>query len=129
MQNDRALSFVGRLLIATIFLIAGSGKVLGYTMTVGYFAKLGIPVPEAAAIISIIVELGGGILLLIGYRLMIVAPIMAVFTFCAAMAAHRFWGIEDPAMHMAQMNNFLKNVAMVGGFIMVFLDAKHAKGK
>jgi putative oxidoreductase len=122
-QNDRGLAFVGRLLMAIIFLIAGFGKLVGFTGTVGYFTKLGIPVPQAAAVVSILVELGGGILLILGYRLLIVAPIMAVFTIVAAFFAHAFWNVTDPAMHMAQMNNFLKNVAMAGGFLMVIVDA------
>jgi putative oxidoreductase len=125
-QNDRALAFVGRLLMAIIFLIAGAGKAMGFATTVGYFAKLGIPMPEVVTIVSIIVELGGGLALLAGFRLLIVAPIMAAFTFGAALIAHQFWNVTDPAMHMAQMNNFLKNVAMVGGFVMVFIDARRS---
>jgi putative oxidoreductase len=123
-QNDRALAFVGRLLMAIIFLLAGTGKAMGFTMTVGYFAKLGIPMPEVVTVISIIIEIGGGLALLAGFHLLIVAPIMAVFTLCAALTAHQFWNVTDPAMHMAQMNNFLKNIAIIGGFVMVFIDAR-----
>jgi putative oxidoreductase len=123
-HDDRGLAFAGRLLMAIIFFIAGTGKLLGFAGTVGYFTKLGIPVPEVATVVSIVVELGGSILLLIGYRLVIVAAVMAVFTLLAALTAHQFWNATDPATHMAQMNNFLKNVAMIGGFLMVIVDAR-----
>jgi putative oxidoreductase len=128
MNNDRYLAFAGRLLIAVIFLLAGFGKLMGYAGTVGYFGKLGIPFPEAVVALSILVELGGGILLVIGYRLVVVASVMAAFTFGAALIGHQFWNATDPTMHMQQMNNFLKNVAMVGGFLMVIVDARRRSG-
>jgi len=127
MNSDRALAFAGRFLMAIIFLLAGFGKATAYAGTVGYFAKLGVPMPEIVVALSILVELGGGILLLIGYRLQIVAPIMAAFTIGAALIGHRFWEASDPAVHMQQMNNFLKNVAMCGGFLMVLVDARRRR--
>ena len=124
MNNDRGLAFAGRFLMAIIFLLAGFGKAMGYAGAVGYFAKLGVPMPEIVVAISIVIELGGGILLLIGYRLQIVAPLMAAFTLGAALIGHRFWEASDPMIHMQQMNNFLKNIAMCGGFMMVLVDAR-----
>jgi putative oxidoreductase len=123
MRNDRGLAFFGRLLMAIIFLVAGSGKALGFASTVAFFGKLGIPMPEVATVVSIIVELGGGLALLAGFQLVIVSAVMGVFTIAAALFAHRFWDVADPMAHMQQMNNFLKNVAMSGGFVMVIVDA------
>jgi putative oxidoreductase len=126
-HDDRGLAFAARLLMAIIFLVAGAGKALGFAGTVAYFAKLGIPVPEVATVVSIVIELGGSILLLVGYRPVIVAAVMAVFTLVAALTAHQFWNVADPAMRSGQMNNFLKNVAMVGGFLMVIVDARRRR--
>ena len=129
MNNDRYLAFAGRLLIAVIFLLSGFGKLMGYASTVGYFAKLGVPLPEVVVAISILVELGGGILLVIGYRLVIVASVMAAFTIGAALIGHRFWNATDPMVHMQQMIDFLKNIAMAGGFLMVIVDARRARSR
>jgi putative oxidoreductase len=123
-QNDRVLATFGRLLMAIIFLLAGVGKAMAFTGTVGFFTKLGIPFPEVVAAISIVVEVGGGLALLAGFQLVIVATIMGLFTIGAALIAHQFWNATDPAAHMAQMTNFLKNVAMAGGFVMVVVDAR-----
>jgi putative oxidoreductase len=114
-------------LMALIFLIAGLRKALAFAATVGYFGKLGIPVPEVVVIGSICIEIGGAILLTIGYKPVIVASIMAAFTLGAALIAHQFWTVSDPQAYGAQLNNFLKNVAMVGGFLMVIVAARRVR--
>ena len=126
-QNDRRLTYVARGLIALLFLIAGLRKLLAFGMTVGYFAKLGIPMPEVVVIGSIGIEIGGAILLVVGYRPVIVAAIMAAFTLGSALIAHQFWAVTDPQAYSAQLNNFLKNVAIVGAFLMVIVDARRSR--
>lgn len=124
-SNDRALALVARVLIAVLFLVAGAGKATHFAATVAGFTKLGIPFPEIATAGSIVVELGGGILLIAGYRLVIVAAVMALFTLVAALIAHQFWNAEGAAQ-MQQMNNFLKNISIVGAFLMVIVDARRS---
>ena len=125
--NDRGLAFVARALMALIFLIAGVRKVLAFGMTVGYFGKLGIPMPELVVAGSIVIEVGGAILLAIGYRQTIVAAVLAAFTLGAALIAHQFWAVSDPQAYSGQLNNFLKNIAMVGGFLMIIVDGRRAR--
>jgi putative oxidoreductase len=107
-----------RVLMALLFLVAGLRKLMGFSATALYFAKLGLPVPEVAAALVIVLELGGAILLISGWRLKIVASALAIFTLGAALLAHRFWQ-ADPAQLSNQLNHFLKNIAIVGGFLMV----------
>ena len=126
-QNDRSLAYVARGLIALLFLVAGVRKVLAFGMTVGYFAKLGIPMPEVVAIGTICIEIGGAILFVIGYRLVVVSAILAAFTLGTALIAHQFWAVADPQAYSAQLNNFLKNVAIVGAFVMVIVDARRSR--
>jgi putative oxidoreductase len=59
---------IGRLLIAAMFVFSGFGKITGFDGAVGYIASKGLPLPQLAAIAAIIVELGGGILLIIGWN-------------------------------------------------------------
>lgn len=125
-RNDRGLAYVARGLIALLFLIAGMRKLLAFGMTVGYFAKLGIPMPEIVVVGSIVVEIGGAILLVIGYRPVIVASVMAAFTIGSALIAHQFWAVTDPQAYSAQLNNFLKNVSIVGAFLMIIVDARRS---
>jgi putative oxidoreductase len=62
------LPLVGRILIGLIFLVAGVRKVMGFAGTVAYLTKLGFPAPEVMAVIALIIEIGGSILLIVGWR-------------------------------------------------------------
>ena len=126
-SDDRGLAIFARVLIALLFLVAGVRKLLAYGMTVGYFAKLGIPMPEAVAALTIAIEIGGAILLVVGWRLAIVSAVMAAFTLGTALIAHRFWAESDPMAFGNQLNNFLKNIAIVGGFAMLIVDARRTR--
>jgi putative oxidoreductase len=112
------LPLAGRLLIATIFLVSGVRKALTYAGTVGYFTKLGFPVPEAFAVIAIVIEIGGALALIIGWRTRWIAWLMILFVAIATAMAHRFWEF-DAAQFNNQLNHFLKNIALIGGLLFV----------
>lgn len=108
----------GRILMGAIFLNAGVRKLLGFAGTVGYFTKLGFPAPELFAALAIVIEVGGSILLIIGWKTRWVAWLLALFVLIAALAAHRFWEF-DAAQYANQMNHFMKNLAIIGGLLFV----------
>jgi putative oxidoreductase len=112
------LPLAGRLLMAMIFLVAGIRKVLGFAGTVGYFTKLGFPMPEAFAVIAIVIEIGGALALIIGWRTRWVAWLLILFVAIATAMAHRFWEF-DAAQFNNQLNHFLKNIALIGGLLFV----------
>lgn len=111
-----ALTLIGRLLIATLFLPAGFGKLMGFAGTVGYITSAGLPLPEVAAVVAIIIELGFGIALLLGFKTRWVALVMAVFTVATALFFHKYWAAAD-AMVTMQKINFYKNMAIAGGLL------------
>jgi putative oxidoreductase len=108
---------LGRLLLAALFIYAGYTKlfVFGPAGTAGFFTKAGVPVPELAAWVAIIVELVGGILLLIGLQTRWVALVLCVWCLITGFAYH----LPDTAM-MHDMNHFYKNLGLAGGFLYVF---------
>lgn len=112
-------ALVGRILLAVMFITSGFGKIGGFEDTVGYIASKGLPLPQVGAIIAIVVELGGGILLAIGYKARWAALALAVFTIVAAIFFHNYWAAEA-AEKMGQQINFWKNVSITGGMLMVF---------
>ncbi len=112
-------ALVGRLLLAAIFITSGFGKITGFEGTVGYIASKGLPLPQIGAIIAIVAELGGGILLAIGYKARWAALVLAVFTLAAGFLFHDYWA-ADAAQKMGQQINFWKNVAITGGFLMAY---------
>ncbi len=122
-MDGGAAVVAARVLMAAIFLIAGVRKLMTYGATLGYFAKLGIPLPDAVLPLTIALEIGGGLLLVAGWRVKWVAGALALFTLATAFAAHAFWS-ADAAQFNAQLNNFLKNVAMVGGFLVLIVQAR-----
>lgn len=114
-----AAALVGRILLALIFITSGWGKIGGFEGTVGYIASKGLPLPQLGAILAIVVELGGGILLVIGYKARWAALAIGIFTLVSAIFFHDYWAAEA-AQKMAQQINFWKNVAITGGMLMVF---------
>jgi uncharacterized membrane protein YphA (DoxX/SURF4 family) len=85
--DDLAL-LIGRLFYSSLFCLYGYFKLTGYAGTVGYMTKQGLPVPALFAVLAIIFELGGGILMLIGYQTRLVALALAVYVVVAALIAH-----------------------------------------
>ncbi|KAB7740465.1 DoxX family membrane protein [Parvibaculum sedimenti] len=102
---------LGRLLLSLIFIIAGIGKATSATATIGYIASKGIPLPEVSYVLTLIVELGGGALILIGYQTRIVAFLLAGFCIVTGLIFHN--DFADQTMFIM----FMKNLAMAGGFL------------
>lgn len=115
---DRYGPLVGRMLMAFIFLFAGLGKVTGFEGTVGYIASKGLPLPQLAAIAAILIELGGGILLVIGWKARWAAAALMVFAGLTAVIFHDFWAVT-PDQAQNQMIHFMKNIAMMGGLLFI----------
>src|SRR6185503_8986529 len=106
------------ILIALIYLLSGYGKITGFESTVGYIASKGLPLPQFAAIGAIIIELGGGMMLVVGWNARWVAAALFVFTALAGLRFHNFWAV--PAAEAPnQMTHFLKNVCILGGLLYV----------
>ena len=112
------VALVGRLLLAALFIISGFGKIGGFEGTAGYIASKGLPMPQVLAALTILVELGGGILLAVGFKARWAALAIAVFTLLAAVLFHNFWTVDGPA-RMGEFNNFWKNISIAGGMLMV----------
>jgi putative oxidoreductase len=110
----------GRILIALIFVLSGFGKITGFEGTVGYIVSKGLPLPQLAAVGAVIVELGGGIMLVLGWKARWAAAAMFVFTALAALIFHNFWAVPaDQAQN--QMIHFMKNISILGGLLYVIV--------
>ena len=116
---EHIAALVGRIMLAAIFITSGFSKITGFEGTVGYIASKGLPMPQIGAIIAIVVELGGGILLAVGFKARWAALALAIFTLVAGILFHNYWAVEA-AQKMGQQINFWKNIAITGGMLMVF---------
>jgi putative oxidoreductase len=109
------LAPLGRLLMSSLFIWAGYTKlfVFGPGGTAQYVDSVHIPLPQPAAWVAIIVELIGGILILVGYQTRWVALALAIWCLVTALAVHL------PVGDTPNMINFYKNLVMAGGFLFV----------
>ncbi|HUP97544.1 MAG TPA: DoxX family protein [Usitatibacter sp.] len=117
-NSANVVALVGRILVALLFVVAGFNKIGGFEGTAGYIASKGLPMPQVLAALTIALELGGGILLMVGYKVRIVALLFFLWLIPTTFLFHKFWGI-DAAQVQNQMNNFLKNVSIMGAMLLL----------
>lgn len=119
MSNNALVTLLSRILLSILFIPAGFGKLSAIGATGGYFASKGLPLPEVTAVIVGLVELLGGLAVLVGFQTRYAAILLGLFTIGAALVAHLVpWD-------QANQINFFKNLAIAGGF---FVLAQHGAG-
>lgn len=109
---------VGRILLAAIFIWSGLGKLGNFSGTVGYIQSVGLPAAQLMAVVAIIVELGGGVLLILGWKARWAAAALFVFVLLAGVMFHAFWA-AGPDQAMMQQIQFMKNITIMGGMLYV----------
>ena len=107
----------GRILMSAIFIMAGINKISGYAGTQEYMESMGVP--GALLPLVILLELGGGLAVLLGWQTRIAAFLLAGFTVLTALIFHTNFGD-----HM-QSILFMKNLAMVGGLLFLVAGGRH----
>jgi putative oxidoreductase len=107
---------LARVLLAIIFIMSGFGKLADITGTASYFAGYNLPVPTAAAVIVGLIELLGGLAILVGFKTRIAAWVLAIFSVATALVAHTDFSDQ------MQMINFLKNLGIAGGFLALSVE-------
>lgn len=117
-QLQNPLAFAGRLLIAALFLPAGLAKITGFAGTVGYIASVGLPAPTLAAAAAVILEIGGGIALLVGLGTRYAALALSFFTLVASFIFHAYWAVPADQTFVTQLL-FFKNIAVAGGLMVI----------
>jgi putative oxidoreductase len=112
------LLFLGRVLMAFIFVESGFGKLLDMGGFTASLASKGVPLAEVFGVVGPCVEFFGGLAVLLGLQTRYAAGLIAVFTVVATAISHRYWEFSDAARR-AQEVNFSKNICIIGGFLLV----------
>ena len=115
-QLRRFGQLFARVLLCAIFLMSGFGKISDWQGTTGYMAAKGMPAVSLFLAGAILLELGGGLSLLLGFRARAGAAALTLFLIPATLIFHNFWAFEGMDQRL-QMINFLKNLAILGGLI------------
>ena len=107
------IALAGRVLLAAIFVMSGLGKVAAPAATLAYMKAAGLPFAPFGLAGAALIELGGGLALILGYRTRVAATILAVFALVTAAIFHSALADQNQLIH------FFKNVAMAGGLLQV----------
>jgi len=118
-QGRDAVALAGRILLALIFVVSGFGKIGGFAGAVGYIASKGLPMPEVLAALTIVLELGGGLLIMVGWKSRWVALLIFLWLIPTSLIFHAFWA-APAAQAMTQQIQFMKNVSIMGGMLLLF---------
>ncbi|ODT29707.1 MAG: hypothetical protein ABS35_08000 [Kaistia sp. SCN 65-12] len=112
-SSASAVVLAARVLLSILFIVAGYGKLTAIGGTAGFFGSIGLPMPTATAVIVGLVELVGGLAVLVGFKTRIAAVVLAFFVLAATAIAH---------LDFSQAGNALmtqKNLAITGGFLLL----------
>jgi len=110
-MRDASIAVVGRALLASLFLMSGLSKLGTAAATTSYIASAGLPLPSLAYLLTVVVEIGGGLTLLVGFQTRLAASVLALFAVTAAVFFHNNFADQNQAIH------FIKNFAIAGGLL------------
>lgn len=106
-------SLFGRLLLAAIFIWSGLGKLLHFSGTLAYMESYGVPMKEVLGAAAVVIELGGGLLLAIGWKTRWAAAAVFLFMIPITLIFH------NPGESQTQLIHFMKNLSIMGGLLML----------
>jgi putative oxidoreductase len=104
---------LGRVLISAIFILSGISKLAAPAATIGYIEAVGLPFPQLAFAAAVVIEIAGGIALVVGFKTRWTAAILALFSVATALSFHVNFGDQNQFIH------FFKNIAMAGGLLQI----------
>jgi len=110
--------FIGRILTALIFMISGFFEIVGYSQTVGFAASKGLPLASVAIACAIVIEVLGGLAVLIGFKTRIAAWILFLYMIPTTVVFHNFWAMAG-MQQQDNMAHFMKNLAIMGALLLL----------
>lgn len=113
---ERYFTPAGRIIIGAFFVLAGISKVFDIAGTAAYIESVGLPMSTILALLGIVIEIGFGGMLLVGYKAQYAALCLAIFTLIVSVLFHGpgMWS-ENPMQQMF----FMKNMAIMGGLLFI----------
>jgi putative oxidoreductase len=120
-MSDSSSSFAplaGRILLSVLFLVSGVFKIGAYSQTVGYSASKGLPMAGVAIACAAVLEIAGGLAIIAGFQTKIAAWLLFLYLIPVTFFFHNFWAMQGVEQQQ-NMINFLKNVAIMGGLVIL----------
>lgn len=114
---QRTLLITGRALLGIYFILPGVMKITGWADTVDYMANHGVPLIAVLLPLTIALQIGGGLALVIGWRARSIAFVLAGLTLVISLFMHDFWNMEEGLQQAHETQNFVKNLAIMAGLL------------
>ena len=114
---QRALQLIGRGLLGLYFIVPGITKVTGFGEMTEYMSAHNVPLISVLLVLTIGIQIGGGLSLLAGYRVQLVAFVLAGLTLVICLFMHNFWVMEEGLQRGHELQNFIKNMAIMAGLL------------
>ncbi|MEH6910357.1 MAG: DoxX family protein [Oceanicoccus sp.] len=114
---QRMFLLVGRGLLGLYFIVPGITKITGFAAMTEYMAAHNVPLVPVLLVVTIVVQIGGGACLAIGYRTQLMAFVLAGLTLVISVFMHNFWAMESGMEQAHEMQNFVKNMAIMAGLM------------
>jgi putative oxidoreductase len=119
-QNaQRAMLLTGRGLLGLYFILPGISKITAFADMSEYMAAHGVPFVPVLLVVTIILQIGCGVSLVAGWRTQLMAFVLAGLTLVISLFMHDFWGMEAGLERTHEMQNFIKNMAIMAGLLYV----------
>lgn len=116
-SNQNLAALVGRILVAAIFVLSGINKMGDFAGTSAMMSSVGLPMAEALLAMTILIEVVGGLMLVIGWQTRFAAAVLFLFMIPVTVVFHNPWAVADGAAAQQQLIHFLKNLAIAGGLL------------
>ena len=107
----------GRVLLGLYFLLPGISKTVGFDATSAYMATHGVPMVGIALVVTIVLQIGGGTALIIGWQTRPTALMLAAMTLLINLLMHDFWNVYEGLSQAHETQNFVKNLAIMAGLL------------
>jgi len=108
---------LGRALFSLIFIMSGINHFSAGTIEYG--ASNGVPLASLLVPLSGLLAIVGGLSIFLGYFARFGALLLLLFLVSVTLAMHNFWTVTDPMMHQMQMIQFMKNLSLIGGALLI----------
>ncbi len=125
--GQRLLLIVGRGLLGLYFILPGVQKIFGWEQMSVYMAEHGVPLVPVLLALTIVIQIGGGASLLIGYRTQLMGFLLAGLTLVISLFMHDFWNMEAGMEQAHETQNFIKNMAIMAGLMFVAGQPEHSQ--
>jgi len=113
------MDLLGRVLLGLYFVLPGISKITGFDGMLAYMAQHGVPLPVPLLVLTIVLQVGGGLALIAGWQTKYAAFTLAGLTLLINAFMHDFWNVYEGGDQAHEMQNFIKNLGIFAGLLLL----------